>query len=50
MVAPGTAVPVTVTVPVAADWSAGEVTVSAVPCCWWVTYRSTVCFGVSTLR
>ena len=50
MVAPGAAVPVTVTEPVAADWSAGEVTVSVVARWWWVTYRSTVWLGVSTLR
>src|SRR5665647_461313 len=50
MVAPGVAVPVTVTVPVAADWSAGALTVRVVPCCWWVTYRATVWVGVSTLR
>src|SRR5450759_3507758 len=50
MVAPGAAVPVTVTVPAAADWSAGALTVRVVPCCWWVTYRSTVWLGVSTLR
>src|SRR5450631_456289 len=50
MVAPGAALPVTVTVPVAADWSAGAVTVRVVPRCWWVTYRATVWVGVSTLR